>query len=363
LEEEQRVHPRALPGRDHLRVSLAQASAGRDRKSWSSNQRRREDAAAHRVSVRRARRPVRRGPPLRRADRRDHARARDAQGEDLAIARQERARAASLARRGRPRGRASFSRGLDGFRSRRRRLGRLESGCGRASRARRRRRSVSADAHVRKGFKRKDPPPPLESEPLEIRTADGVTLSATVYEPASQPRGMVVMAHAMFARQSAFRWLAPAYRDRGWRVVTFDFRGHGRSAIASPQAGAPGSRWGYDDFVERDLPAVVECVRARSDGPVALLGHSLGGHVALAAQGCGLVKLDAIVLVAANIWLRDFEPNAAMWAAKRVVLEGFVRTARRVGKFPARALRLGSDDESLDYVEDLARFAFDGRWV
>ena len=222
---------------------------------------------------------------------------------------------------------------------------------------------MGADAHVRKGFKRKDPPPPLESEPLEIRTADGVTLSATVYEPASQPRGMVVMAHAMFARQSAFRWLAPAYRDRGWRVVTFDFRGHGRSAIASPQAGAPGSRWGYDDFVERDLPAVVECVRARSDGPVALLGHSLGGHVALAAQGCGLVKLDAIVLVAANIWLRDFEPNAAMWAAKRVVLEGFVRTARRVGKFPARALRLGSDDESLDYVEDLARFAFDGRWV
>ena len=46
------------------------------------------------------------------------------------------------------------------------------------------------------------------------------------------------MAHAMFARQSAFRWLAPMFRDRGWRVVTFDFRGHGRSPVPT---------YGYDD--------------------------------------------------------------------------------------------------------------------
>lgn len=204
------------------------------------------------------------------------------------------------------------------------------------------------------GFKQVETAPALDAEPLEIRTDGGVTLAATVHEPASQPRGTVLMAHAMFARQTAFRWLARMFRDRGWRAITFDFRGHGQSPCAN---------WGYDDFVARDLPAVVECARARSDGPLALIGHSLGGHVALAAQGCGLVSLDAIVLVAANIWLRDFEPNGAIWAAKRAVLEGFVRTARRLGKFPARALRLGSDDESLDYVEDLARFGLDGRWV
>ena len=197
--------------------------------------------------------------------------------------------------------------------------------------------------------------PALEAEPLEIRTKDGVTLSATVLEREKHFRGTIVMAHAMFARQAAFRWLSRMFRDRGWRVITFDFRGHGKS---------PASSYGYDDFVEHDLPAVVDCARARSDGkPVALIGHSLGGHVALAAQGCGLVQLDAIVLVASNIWLRDFEPSAAMWAAKRVILEGFVRSARRIGKFPARRLQLGSDDASLPYVEDLARFGLDGRWL
>jgi predicted alpha/beta hydrolase len=196
--------------------------------------------------------------------------------------------------------------------------------------------------------------PALESESLEIRTADATTLGATVLEPNGKMRGTVVMAHAMFARQSAFRWLAAMFRDRGWRVVTFDFRGHGRSPCAA---------WSYDDLVRQDLPAVVECARDRSEGKrVALVGHSLGGHVALAAHGCGLAKVDAIVLVAANVWLRDFEPNAAVWTAKRLVLQSFLRTTRRLGHFPARALRLGSDDESLAYVEDLARFALDGRW-
>ena len=138
------------------------------------------------------------------------------------------------------------------------------------------------------------------------------------------------MAHAMFARQSAFKFVAPLFRDRGWRVVTFDFRGHGKSAC---------SDFGYDDFVERDLPAVVECVRARNErGPVALLGHSLGGHVALAAQGCGLVSLDALVLVAgANLWLRDFEPNAAIWSAKRAIMRRVLRARRAVSENFRRA--------------------------
>lgn len=206
-----------------------------------------------------------------------------------------------------------------------------------------------------RGLKQTEKTPAQGAEVVEIRTKDGVTLSATVMDPHGEMRGTVVMAHAMFGRQTGFRWIARMFRDRGWRAITFDFRGHGKS---------PASGYGYDDFVVHDLPAVVDCARARSEGkPVALIGHSLGGHVALAAQGCGLVSLDAIVLVASNVWLRDFEPSGAMWAAKRLILEGFVRTARRFGKFPARALKLGSDDESLEYVEDIARFGLDGRWV
>ncbi len=38
-------------------------------------------------------------------------------------------------------------------------------------------------------------------------------------------------------------------------------------------------------------------------------------------------------------------------------------TARRVGRFPARGLRLGSDDVSLACCEDLERVARTGRWT
>ncbi len=197
----------------------------------------------------------------------------------------------------------------------------------------------------------------LDEESIEIRTSDGVARAATLM-PAREPRGTIIMAHAMFARQSAFRrpagrGVAERMRERGWNVVTFDFRGHGASKCAS---------YGYDDFVARDLPAVVECVRARSEGPLVLLGHSLGAHVGLAAVGCGLCELDALVVVACNVWLREFEPSTAMWLLKRATLEGFLRSARRAGRFPARALRLGSDDESLEYVQDLCRFGLEDSW-
>ena len=36
---------------------------------------------------------------------------------------------------------------------------------------------------------------------------------------------------------------------------------------------------------------------------------------------------------------------------------------RRVGRFPARALRIGSDDESRAYFEDFERYARTGRWT
>ena len=94
-----------------------------------------------------------------------------------------------------------------------------------------------------------------------------------------------------------------------------------------------------------------------------LVGHSLGGHVGLAAQGLERVSFDGIACVAAGIWLRDLEPSPARWLVKRAALAGMVAVARRVGRFPARLLRLGSDDETRAYVEDFERFARTGAWT
>lgn len=205
--------------------------------------------------------------------------------------------------------------------------------------------------------------PPAET--IEIRTADGTTLFADVSEPNDGARGIAVLAHAMFARRTTFhrpegRSLAALFSGAGYRTVSFDFRGHGESAPKARDGGA----WSFDDLVRVDLPAVVACARARGDAlPLVVVGHSLGGNVALAAQGLGVLGADALVVIAANMWNRGHEPSLRRWLAKRAIVLGFDALLRRRGYFPARRLRVGSDDECARYMAALSRVVRTGLWT
>lgn len=208
--------------------------------------------------------------------------------------------------------------------------------------------------------------PRASFEELEIRTADGVALRAVVDDPPDDVplNGTCVMAHAMFARKTEFgrrdrAGLAQVYASLGWRTIAFDFRGHGESTMP---AGMP--EWGYDDLVRSDLPAVVECARARGEGmPVIVIGHSLGGHVALAAQGTGRMSADGIIGVAANVWLRQLETSRLRWVAKLAAKRVMRESAERLGRVPARRARIGSDDASGRFVRDIVRFMDEERWA
>jgi predicted alpha/beta hydrolase len=214
-------------------------------------------------------------------------------------------------------------------------------------------------------------PVEIAREEVEIRTEDGLSLRATVVEPSgasaseSGPRAVAVLAHAMFARRTQFDkpsrdegWLAALARA-GVRAIAFDFRGHGDSGTPASKEGF----WSYDDLVQRDLPAVVAAARDRAAGaPVVVIGHSLGGHVALAAQGTGAIAADALVVVAANLWLPRWDASLARRAVKWAAIEALRRTTARVGYFPARRLRRGSDDEAAPFMHDLVRFVEDDEW-
>lgn len=226
-------------------------------------------------------------------------------------------------------------------------------------------KTAARRAKPRKWAKRSTPPPRASFEEIEIRTEDGVALRGVVDDPSEGVAlvGTCVLAHAMFARKTSFGrrdrpGLAHALAQKGFRTVAFDFRGHGDSAL-SPGA----AEWGYDDLVRFDLPAVVSAARARDEGrPVIVVGHSLGGHVALAAQGTGRIQASAIVGVAANVWLGALDPSLVRRVAKRVIASASMRAIDRIGRVPARALRLGSDDASAKYMRDLFRTAREGRW-
>jgi predicted alpha/beta hydrolase len=201
---------------------------------------------------------------------------------------------------------------------------------------------------------------------IEVRTADGQTLVADVREPeAERTKGVVILAHALFARRTEFErprgdGLARLFARAGYVTVAFDFRGHGESGPGVRS----GAGWSYDDLVRADLPAVTSCAKSRyPDLPVVVVGHSLGGHVALASQATGALSADALVLVAANVWMRHLEASTRTWVTKRAIAEALVVFSRRLGYLPARALRLGSDDEGASLLLSLVRTTRLGRWT
>ncbi|MCC6747022.1 MAG: alpha/beta hydrolase [Deltaproteobacteria bacterium] len=201
---------------------------------------------------------------------------------------------------------------------------------------------------------------------MRVRTDDGWNLALEPFEAAGDPRAAVLLGPAMMANRRSLdrpsgRGLASTLAEGGLAVYTLDPRGHGDSLPRASRA----VDWSYDDVVRLDLPAALRTVRARHPGlPVALVGHSLCGHGGAAALGLSDEKLaDALVMIASNVWVPRLEPSRTRWLAKRAILELWCAVTRRVGFFPTRALRAGSDDEARSYVLQFDRWARSDRWT
>ncbi|HVY47676.1 MAG TPA: alpha/beta fold hydrolase, partial [Minicystis sp.] len=193
---------------------------------------------------------------------------------------------------------------------------------------------------------------------FEARTDDGVVLRGDVVLPEAPPRAVAVLAHAMMVTRRVMdrpsgAGLASALASRGLAVVNADLRGHGESGPRADE----GATYAYDDFVTRDVTALVAAARARFPGlPVAVVGHSLGGHAAAIAAGLDPANApDAIVALAANLWLPKLEPSRARRVLKRSMFAGWLRLAERKGYFDPRPLKLGNNPEPLAYIRQFVR--------
>ena len=122
-------------------------------------------------------------------------------------------------------------------------------------------------------------------ETLQVSTADQWTLEMDVLPSEVPPRGAVLLLHAMMVNRGTMdrrgKGLASILAARGWQVYVADFRGHGGSGPNVKDGGG----WSYDDLVRYDVPALVAAIRQRHEPgfPLFIVGHSLGGHVALAS--------------------------------------------------------------------------------
>ena len=103
---------------------------------------------------------------------------------------------------------------------------------------------------------------------------------------------------------------------RFFRVIAFDFPGHGES-------GPPPSTWHVDDFVELTLAAMGELGIDRA----AILGHSFGGRVAIKLAAAHPGAVERLILV-----------DAAGVPPRRTVRRAFRRGASRFANSLGRRL-------------------------
>lgn len=134
---------------------------------------------------------------------------------------------------------------------------------------------------------------------LQVVAADGYLIGATLFSSAQadvSPRATILIHGATAVPQSYYAAFARFAAQQGFRVVTYDYRGVGRSRPAT----LVGFQASMRDWAEYDARAVIAWAKELGEGrPLFSVGHSFGG------QMLGLIgeahEVDASVLVGAQL--------------------------------------------------------------
>ena len=126
------------------------------------------------------------------------------------------------------------------------------------------------------------------------------TIEYDVYEPEDAPRGLVLVSHGLAEHRARYAHVADRLTDLGLRVAVLDHRGHGKST---------GARCDTRDV--SDFTADLETLRRATlveGAPTYLLGHSMGGLVALDYALDHQADLAALILSAPLVLPGEDQP-------------------------------------------------------
>jgi lysophospholipase len=129
-----------------------------------------------------------------------------------------------------------------------------------------------------------------------VTASDGLRLFVRRRNVANA-RGEIALVHGFGEHSGRYDRLGVHLNAHGYSVTAYDHRGHGLSD------GLPGHVESFGEY-ESDLDRIIAAVRARSDNrPIFLIGHSMGGLVALRYLATRSSPLAAAVISAPLIGL------------------------------------------------------------
>ena len=168
---------------------------------------------------------------------------------------------------------------------------------------------------------------------------DGTRLAGTLYRPRSPNRRAVLVQAASGVKQEYYGKFAAYLAARGFTVLTFDYRGIGRSR---PAGSLRGFRATMRDWAEKDIAGALDHLERATHGARLIgVGHSFGG------QAFGLVPgneryVAALTFGAQSGYWRHWTGSgrAGMWFLTYLLLPG---ASRALGYFPTQRFGKGED--------------------
>jgi pimeloyl-ACP methyl ester carboxylesterase len=146
-----------------------------------------------------------------------------------------------------------------------------------------------------------EPAPESGSRPITFDSEDGTALAGRLFGTEGADAG-VVLAHMAPSDQRSWFDFAERLASRGYRVLTFDFRGScpGGDGGCSEGEPRPSETW-------RDVVGAIEALRGEGVTDVALAGASMGGTASLVAASQDAVDVRAVITLSAPVSYQGLE--------------------------------------------------------
>jgi pimeloyl-ACP methyl ester carboxylesterase len=169
-----------------------------------------------------------------------------------------------------------------------------------------------------------EPAPSPGSEAITFASEDGTSLAGRVFGPDDSDAG-VVLSHMYPADQRSWFDFAERLASRGYRVLTFDFRGY-----------CPGGDGGCSEGerripdIWRDVVGAIDTLRGDGVTRVALVGASMGGTASLVAASQEGVDTEAVITLSAPSAFEGLEvtpETVSQIGAAKLFLAGHEDTA------------------------------------
>lgn len=171
-----------------------------------------------------------------------------------------------------------------------------------------------------------------------LPTPLGHTLCSYWHEPQGAPRATVIIGAAIGIPQSYYQTFAAWLAGEGFRVVTFDYYGHGESL----QGALRDVKCTLSDWAANDCASVLEqAYQQLPEQPLYWVGHSLGGQIVPFIRGNEKITKLITVACGSGYW----KGNAKNTRLQALLLWKLIMPSLipLYGYFPGKKLKLIGD--------------------